>query len=157
MAQALSGAYVEVATVTNYDQTDESETVIGQTTEDIEISRDTENAEWQEHGNKQTQRAELFETADLTFSMIVTDDQQNLIDAGIVDQSTGRVQTGVSHEAVYVKIFQDETATTPAAVYEMLDTQFNYETTNLPLNGIGMVEVTGWINGDHGYKQDYGA
>lgn len=157
MATALSGAYVDIAIVTGYDTVDEAETIIGQTTEDIEIERDTDTAEWQEHGNKQTQRTELFEAADMSFSMIITDDQQNLKDAGIVDATTGRIQTGVTHEAVYVKVFTDETATTPSAVYEMLDVQFNYETTSLPLDGIGMVEVTGWINGEHGYKQDYGA
>lgn len=155
MAQALSGAYVDIAIVSNYDQTDEAETIIGQTTEDIEVERDTETAEWNEHGTKQTQREELFETSDLTFSMIITDDQQNLMDAGIVDSSTGRIQTGVQHEAVYLKVFADETASSPAAVYEMIDVQFNYQNTSLPLDGIGMVEVAGWINGAHGYKQDY--
>jgi hypothetical protein len=152
MAEALSGAYSEIAVVEDYDG-EETETILTQTTDDIEIERDTEDAEWNEHRNKQTQRRELFESADLSFSMIVTDDQENLQDAGLIDDDTGRIRSGTRHEAVYVHVYRDENDDDPAATYEMLDVQFKYENTNLPMDDIGTVEVTGWINGPHGYQQ----
>lgn len=156
MAESLSGAYAEIAVVEGYGDT-ETETVIGQTTDDIEISRDTEDAEWNEHNNKQTQRKELFESADLTFSMIVTDDQQNLMDAGIISSTDGRVQGGSQHSAVYIHIYAEDGDDTPAATYEALDVRFKFETATLPMDDIGTVETTGWINGPHGFSQDYGA
>lgn len=150
----LQGAFLEIAVVTNYgDATTEAETVLGQTTEDVEIERDTEDAEWQEHNDPNTKRRELHSANDLTFEAIVTDDQKNLIDAGILDATTGRVRRNVEHEAVYIHVYEHPTSDVPAATYEMLNVQFKFETMSLPLDGPGTVEITGWINGEHGFQR----
>lgn len=149
----LQGAFLEIAVVTNYDAVEETETVLGQTTEDVELERDTEDAEWQEHNDPNTKRRELHSANDLTFECIVTDDQQNLIDAGILDATTGRVKQNVEHEAVYIHVYESPTDAEPTATYELLNTQFKFETMTLPLDGPGTVEITGWVNGGHGFKR----
>lgn len=148
----LTGAFLEMAVVTDYDTASETETLIGQTTEDVEIERDPSAIEWQEHSNARTQRKEGFETADASFSMLVTDDQQNMKDAEVIG-SDGRVQRNVTHEAVYFHLYERPSDTDPAATYEMLDGQFVIETITFPLEDPAMSEVAVWINGEHGFKQ----
>ena len=148
MSPALTGAFLDIVVVENLDDsTNETETIIGQTTDDIEVERDTEDAEWQEHNNDVMQRKELAASQDLSFSMIITDDRQNLQDAGLLD-ADGAIKKNVVHEAVRLNIFNDPSDAEPSTVFELRDTQFKYETTDLPIDGVGVVEVTGWVNGD---------
>lgn len=145
---SLTGAFLDIVVVENYgDATNETETIIGQTTDDIEIERDTEDAEWQEHGNPRMQRKELAATQDVTFSMIVTEDRQNLKDAGMLT-AAGDIRRNVVHEAVRLNIFADPEDATPQTVFEMVDTQFKLENIELPIDDVSMVEVTGWIGGE---------
>lgn len=146
----LTGAFLEIAIVTDEGTTAETEVILSQTTEDVEIERDTDDADWNEHNNPRTQRRELFASVDLNFEMILTDSLQNLQDAGLLD-ANGRVQRNVQHELVRIYVYENPGDAAPAATYEMYDTQFKYEVTNLPLDGPGTAEVTGWINGDHGW------
>lgn len=148
----LTGAFLEMAVVTDYDTASETETLIGQTTEDVEIERDPSAIEWQEHSNPRTQRVEGHETADASFSMLVTDDQQNMTDAGVLD-GNGRVQRNVVHEAVYFHLYERPSDTTPATTYELLDAQFVIENVAFPLEDPAMAETSVWINGEHGFKQ----
>lgn len=146
MSPALTGAFLDIVTVQNLGTTSETETIIGQTTDDIEVERDTEDAEWQEHNNEVMQRKELAASQDLSFSMIITDDRQNLQDAGLLD-ANGNIKRNVVHEAVRLNIFQDPSDAAPSTVFEMQDTQFKFETADLPIDGVSVVEVTGWVNG----------
>lgn len=149
----LTGAYLEIAVVSIDDsgtEPVETETVLSQTTEDVEIERDTDDADWNEHNNPRTQRRELFASVDLTFEMILTDGLQNLQDAGVLD-ANGRVQRNVNHDRVDIHVYENPGDSTPAATYQCENTQFKYEVTNLPLDGPGTAEVTGWINGEHGW------
>lgn len=148
----LTGAFVEIAVVENYGEAGEAETVIGQTTEDIETERDVSEIEWQEHNDPSTKRREGFETATTSFSMLVTDDQQNMKDANILNAS-GRVQRNIQHDAVYIHAYENETQTDPSATYEMLDAQFVIQNVNWPLEEAAVAETEIWVNGGHGFKQ----
>lgn len=149
----LTGAFLELAVVTDYDAAGESETIIGQTTEDVEIERDVSEIEWNEHGDPITKRREGFEAATATFSMLVTDDQQNMTDASVIG-ADGRPQRNIEHEAVYIHLYPNESASSPDATYELVDAQFVIETITFPLEEAAMAETAIWINGEHGYKQD---
>lgn len=152
MAEVLTGAFLEIAAVTDYDTASETETIIGQTTEDVETERDVSEIEWQEHGNARTQRREGFETATTSFSMLVTDDQQNMKDANVID-ADGRTVRNQSHEAIYIHAYTNEAATDPAATYEILDAQMVIQNINWPLEEAAVAETEIWHNGEHGFKQ----
>lgn len=153
MAEALTGAFLDIIIVQGPDTTTPVETLLDRTTEDVEIERDPDEIDWQEHNNARTQRREGAETATMSFELVVTDDQQNLIDAGIMDPATGEAQRNVIHDQVLIEIYVAENAAEPAATYFANQVQFVYETTNLPIDDVGTVEVSGWIHGSHGYQQ----
>lgn len=148
----LTGAFLEIAVVTDYDQAGESETLIGQTTDDVEIERDVSEIEYNIHGDPFTKRKEGFEAATATFSMIVTDTQQNMDDAEVIG-ADGRPLRNKEHEAVYIHAYPNAAASSPDATYEMLDAQFVMETINFPMEEAATAETAVWINGEHGFKQ----
>ena len=155
MATVLTGAFLEISVVEDYGD-EETVTTIGMTTEDVEIERDPEEIEWNEHGNPRTQRREGFESADMNFSMIVTDEQENLENAEVM--ADGEVQRNVIHEAVYIDLYErpgdmDE-ENGHAARYVCEETQFVLENVNFPMDEPGIAEVTGWIHGSHGFGLD---
>lgn len=151
MAEALTGAFLDIAVVENPGGTDETETLLSRTTEDVEIERDPNELDWTEHGNPRTQRREGQETGTITFQLIVTDDQQNLIDAGILDDQ-GNILRNVIHPEIRVHVYRNENDTDPVATYFAEETQFVYETTTFPIEGVATVELSGWIHGNHGYS-----
>lgn len=152
MAESLTGAFLDIAVVEGYDSTEEVEILLDRTTEDVEIERDPEEIDWGEHGDARMKRREGQEATDITFEMVVTDDQQNLIDAGILGED-GAIRRNVIHEAVRIHIYVNANDEEPAATYFAEEVQFVYETTNLPLDDVGTVEMTGWVHGDHGYER----
>ena len=151
MSTVLTGAFLEISVVEDYEESEEEEHIIGQTTEDVEIERDPEEIEWNEHGNPRTQRREGFESADLNVSMIVTDDRDNLETAEVLDED-GQVRRNVQHEAVYIHLYERPTDDEPATTYVCEDTQFVLENVNFPMDDPGIAEVIGWINGNHGFE-----
>lgn len=149
-AVPLTGAWLEIAVVTDYDTASESETLLGFTTEDIEIERDPEEIEWSEHSNPNTQRREGFETATMTFNMIVVDDVSNFQDAEVID-ANGAFQRNVTHEAVYIHLYERPSDTTPAQTYYAEEVQFVIQNVSFPMDGPGQGELEGWIGGNHGF------
>lgn len=151
-AEPLTGAWLEIAVVTDYGQAGESETLIGGTTEDVEIERDIDEQEWNEHMKPTTQRREGFETSGLSFEMIVTDQLQNFQDIGVID-SDGAFRRNVTHEAIYIHVYLRPSDTTPEQTYYAEDVQFILEGITFPMDSPATGEVTAWINGDHGFDQ----
>lgn len=149
--EPLTGAWLEIAVVTDYGDTEEAETLLGATTEDVEIERDIEEIEWNEHSQPTTQRREGFETSGINFSMIVVDDMQNFQDAEVLD-ANGNFQRNVEHEAVYVHLYLRPSDTEPAQTYFAEEVQFVIEGVSFPMDSPGMGEMTGWINGNHGFQ-----
>lgn len=154
-SQALSGAFVRVLVVDNYgDATLETETLIDQTTEDIDVERDPEEIDFNVHGNARTQRIEGHETVSSSFEMIVTADGGNLQDANMLD-ANGNIRRNVMHDAVRIKWYHSEAdmeAGNAARVWYGRDAQFVFETINIPQDGVSTVETAIWVNGDHGFE-----
>lgn len=155
MSQALSGAFVEVLVVENYgDDTTETETVLDQTTEDIEVERDPEEIDFNVHGNSRTQRIEGHETVTTSFEMIVTSDGGNLQDANMLD-ANGNIRRNVKHDAVRIKWYANEAdmeAGNAARIWYGRSAQFVFETMNVPIDDISTIETSIWIDGDHGFE-----
>lgn len=154
MAETLTGAFLDIAVVSNPGTVDETETLLTRTTEDVEVERDPEEIDWAEHGNARMQRREGQETTTLTFEMVMTDTQQNLIDAGILNVD-GSIRRNVIHDEVRVHVYLNEAdmqAGTVASTWFGQDTQFVFETMTLPTDDVSTVEVAGWVHGPHGFS-----
>lgn len=151
MSPALTGAFIDITVVENLGETDEQEFLINQTTDDIELERDSEDAEWQEHNVEVMQRMELATSIDLTFMMILTDDRENLETAGVIN-SEGRVMRNVVHEAVRVHVFAGPFDDEPSTTYQAEDTQFKIEGFEFPIDDVATVEIIGWVNGDQFFQ-----
>lgn len=147
--------FVEIVVVENYgDATTETETVLDETTEDIEVERDPDELDYNVHGNPRTQRMEGHETTTTSFEMIVTDDGGNLQDAGMLG-ADGEILRNVRHEAVRIKFYKTEAdmdADTPARVWYGEDAQFVFETLNVPIDDISTIETSIWVHGNHGFE-----
>lgn len=150
MSTALTGAYAEIVIVTDYGVTGEAETILTKTTEDIEMDRDPEEIDWVEHGNPRTQRREGAEASTGSFAMIVTDDGQNLADAGMLDPTTGEILRNVIHDAVRVYLYENEAdmnAGTHADVWTFEEAQFVFQTLTVPIDDIATIDTEVWVHG----------
>lgn len=151
MSTPLTGAFVEIVVVSEYGTASETETILSKTTEDIEIDRDPSEIDWVEHGNPRSQRREGAESSTGTFSMILTDDNQNLIDAGLLDSTTSEILRNVIHDAVRLYIYEDaadmDTADGHAAVWTYEEAQFVFTTQNVPIEDVATIETEMWVHG----------
>lgn len=150
MSTALTGAFVEIVVVDNYGTVDETETILSKTTEDIEIDRDPEEIDWVEHGNPNTQRREGAESSTGSFELVLTDDNQNLIDTGMLDDTTNEVLRNVIHDAVRLYIYAnnaDMEAGTESAVWTYEEAQFVFLTQNIPIDDVATIETEMWVHG----------
>lgn len=148
-ATPLTGAFVEIVVVTDYGQTGEAEVVLDHTTEDIELERDPEAIDWIEHGNPRTQRREGAEETTGTFSMVVTDQGQNLIDAGMLDETTDEILRNVIHGAVRLYLYENQAeleADNHADVWTFEEAQFVFQTLTVPIDDISTIETEMWVH-----------
>lgn len=147
----LTGMFVEIRIVDDYGTTEEVETVLHRTTEDIETDRDPDEIDWVEHGNAKTQRREGAEATTTTFELITTAEGENLEDTGMLDPETGKLLRNVIHEAVRIYIFENEAdmdTDDNAAVRTYEDSQFVFMSEELPQDGVGTIETEMWVHGE---------
>ena len=78
MSEVQTGAFVEIMVVDEYGEAGEEEVKIDETFEDIEFDRSPDAIDWVQHGDPRTKRREGAEETTGSFSMLVTDDGQNL-------------------------------------------------------------------------------
>lgn len=155
MAETLTGAFLDISIVEIAEDGTETETLLTRTTEDVEVERDPNEIDWGEHGNPRRQRREGQETTTMTFSMVLTDDQQNLQDAGIVN-SEGQVRRNVIHDEVRVYVYLNEAdmeTDNVALEYYAQESQFVFETMTLPMEDVSVIETPVWVHGEHGFRQ----
>jgi hypothetical protein len=92
LADALSGAFVEIALVTDLGQASESETIIGYTKGETTVSKETTDMEVNFHESEYTQRFRQHESITLEFTTHWIKDMPQLQTLGLVD-SNGVPQT----------------------------------------------------------------
>lgn len=161
MAETLTGDLIEPWLVENPDNEPDatedprSETYIGGTTDDIEIERDPNTADWTEHMKEQVQRRELQDSGELTLVFTLQTELDNLVDAGIVVEDTDRgiytAQKNVRHDAIEFDVWARKTDAEPAQTYRCYDVQPVVESIPMEIEGTITVETTWWLMDDHGW------
>jgi hypothetical protein len=87
LADALSGAFIEVALVTDLGDATESETIIGYTKGETTVSKETTDMEVNFHESEYTQRFRQHESITLEFMTHFIADMPQLQTMGLVDGS----------------------------------------------------------------------
>lgn len=154
----LDGSRVEIAAVEEPDNEEERvETLIGATTDSIEIERDPEEASWQEHMNPYTQRREMQEEGEVTTVFLLTSTLDNLIDANLYeedeDRGLYRPAKNVQLDALEFHIYdphQDEVQQT----YRCYGAQPVVESIEMDIQEPIDLDAAFWLQDDHGFVAD---
>lgn len=151
----LSGDRVEMWEVTSPDDdTNRTETYIGATTENIEIERSPNTADWPEHMNDFLQRRELQEEGEMTTTFLLTATMDNLVDAGVYEEN---VDLGIYEparnnrlDAVEFDVY-DPHEDVVQQTYRAYEAQPLVETIDMDIEGPITVETTFWLQAEHGW------
>lgn len=151
---ALTGAFLDLVVVEDLDGEEEQETPIGMTTGDIEMERDSEEAEFQIHNDGTMKRIELATALDLEFEMVLTDDRENLHNVGLIDEDgDGTVNRNVQHDSLRIVAYdspQDGSGEGLEAdtVVDCTEAAFMLEGFDWPIDDVATIPIIVWINGD---------
>lgn len=97
LADALSGAFVEIALVTDLGDAGETESIVGYTTGETSVSKETTDMEVSFHESKYTQRFRQHESITIEFMTTFVKEMPQLETLGIVD-SNGVPQTDTEQD-----------------------------------------------------------
>lgn len=144
--QALTGAFIQFAVVTDLGTTTETESIIGFTMGETNLSREPTNSEFNFHEARLTYRADLHEALTVEFVTAVVDNHSPLETMGIIDAS-GNYQGAQSVDLrVYVYDQVPADATSAGAVVELTNTELGFGEMSLPQDG-SETTMTGKVNG----------
>lgn len=154
----LTGDRVEMYAVTDpLDDQARSETLIGATTDNIEIERSPNSADWAEHMNDFMQRRELQEEGEMTAVFLLTATLDNLVDANVYEEDADneiyRPRRNYRHDAVEFDVY-DPDEEVVQQTYRALDAQPVVETIDMDIEGPVVVECLFWLQGAHGWVSD---
>lgn len=127
----LTGAFIEVAEVTNLGATDESETIVGNTTADVEISKDQDTASANKHSQRRSVRKRTYNRIDITFPALLVPGVAQLETLNIVD-TNGEEVYGTPWEAARIHIYDQEGDSSPTQSFEFEDVEPDWDSINLP-------------------------
>lgn len=108
--ESLTGDFIGIAIVKQYQTPNESEEIVGQTFDEVTISPEYEEAETPYHENAITQVRRKHYTLTIEFLMAAIADQPQLATIGTHDDA-GNITGGtgvVEHEAIRIYIYDNE-------------------------------------------------
>ncbi|GGL55161.1 hypothetical protein [Halocalculus aciditolerans] len=143
----LTGAFIEIAKVTDLGATGESETVVGNTTADVSISKDQTNSETNKHSQRRSVRTKTYNTLDIEVPALLVPGASQLETMGVVD-SDGEEIYGDVWDACRIHIYDKEpaTASSPAQTFEFENVEWDWSEISLP-EDYGEISFTGWVHG----------
>lgn len=141
----LTGAFIEVAQVTNFGTVDEAETIVGSTTSDVSITNNQDRAETEKHSQRRRVSKPTYNDVELEVPWLLTPGAPQLEEFGIVD-SNGEEQYAVAWEAARIHVYDQEGDSSPAQTFEFEDTEWDFSDLTL---GSDFAEgsVTGIVHG----------
>lgn len=149
--ESLTGDFIGIAIVKEYQTTNESEEIVGQTFDEVTISPEYEEAETPYHENAVTQVRRKHYTLTIEFMMAAIADQPQLATIGTHDEA-GNIQggTGVAeHEAIRIYIYDNEPDFSQSAddAWEFRGCELSLGEINYAPGDPGEVPVTCNVNG----------
>lgn len=159
IGEALTGDLVEPWKVTNpLDEDAREEVYMGGTTDDIEIERDPNEADWPEHMREQMQRRELQEESELALVQTLRTNLNNLLDAGVVyydeEYEIYRPTKNERIDALELDIWDRINDDDPAQTYRCYDAQPVVTDIPIEIEGVITIEIVWWLMGPHGIVGD---
>lgn len=157
MGTVLTGDLIEPWAVTNpLDETTREETLIGGTGGDIEIERDPNVAEWEEHMNEFVQSKELQDTGELTIEFSLETELGYLLDAQLFYEDTDngiyRPNKNVILDGMEFACWDKVSDADPSVTYRCLQVRPQIETTfAASIDDRITLEATYHLMGPHGY------
>jgi hypothetical protein len=152
LADALSGAFIEVALVTDLGETSESETIIGFTKGETTVSKETTDMEVSFHESQYTQRFRQHETLTVEFMTQWVKDMPQLQTIGLVD-ANGEPQTD-SEQDVRLYVYPEDPNDAAGAdqVVELYRTEIDWGEGTLAGDN-SELPFTGYVNGGIKWQQ----
>jgi hypothetical protein len=149
--ESLTGDFIGIAIVTDYQTDTESEEIVGQTFDEVTISPEYEEAETPYHEEAVTQVRRKHYTLTIEFMMAAISGQPQLQTIGTHDES-GNVTGGtgvVEHEAIRVYIYDNEPDFSQSAddAWEFRGCEMSLGEINYAPGDPGEVPVTINVNG----------
>lgn len=146
LSDALSGAFIEIALVTDLGEASESETIIGYTKGETTVSNEGTDMEVNFHESKWTQRFRQHESITLEFMTHFVTDMPQLQTMGLVDASG--VPQGPTEQDVRLYVYPESPADASSAdqVVELYRTEIHWGEGTLAGDN-SELPCTGYCNG----------
>jgi hypothetical protein len=101
----ISGNFYEIAIVEKFDETDESETFLANTTAGFETTHEKGSFSVNPSNGRVVYEASTHVTLGISFSSVYAPGMQPLVDAGIVDDSDGTVEYTPEVSAIRIYVY----------------------------------------------------
>ena len=142
----LTGAFLEIAEVTDLGEAEEEETIVGNTTTDVSIEYDQERAE----GNKHSQRRQLsrptYNSVTIEVPWLLTPGAEQMETFGIVDEN-GEEIIGDTWEACRIHVYDtDDFSEDPGQSFEFEQVEWEIEDFELG-EDFGEITMQGFVHG----------
>jgi hypothetical protein len=146
LADALSGAFIEVAIVTDLGQAGESESIVGYTKGETTVSKETTDMEVNFHESEYTQRFRQHEAITIEFMTQFVTDMPQLETLGIVD-SNGDPQVSQEQDVrLYIYAENPVDDTSAEQVIELFRTEIDWGEGTLAGDN-SELPFSGYVNG----------
>lgn len=145
----LTGAFLEIAKVTDLGAAGETEEIAGSTTADVTFEPDQERAEANKHSQRRSLSKPTYNTVEMEVPHLLTPGATELETFGFVD-SDGEEVYNTGWEACRIHIYDEEPAdgVDPAQSFEFEDVEWNLDSVELG-EDFGTVTGTGYVHGPY--------
>ena len=127
-------------------------TVLGFTTDDVELSVDEDEASAEGHASRRRIRSRTYNEAALTFSSFVEGTMETLDQLGIIDTANdGKLQfteDARTADAIFLRVFDDEEDAAPELVHRFDEVEFHVPDGVTYPSDFATMGLEGWIHGD---------
>lgn len=145
----LTGAFLEIAKVTDLGQAGEAEEIAGSTTADVTLEPDQERAEANVHSQRRTKSKATYNMVEMEVPHLLTPGAEELETFGFVD-AQGEEQYNTAWEACRIHIYDvpPDEAGDPQLTVECEDVEWNLDSLELG-EDFGTVTGTGIVHGPY--------
>lgn len=147
----LSGAFLEIAKVTDPDGTSPTVVTLGFTTDDVVLSIDEDEASTEKHSDRRRLRRRTYNEAAITVTSLVEATLETLDETGIIDTaSDGALQfdsTSRTWDACLVRVFENESDASPTLVHRFDEVEWHLPDGITHPSDFSTAGLEGWIHG----------
>jgi len=146
LADALSGAFIEIALVTDLGETSETESIVGYTKGETTVGKESTDMEVNFHESQYTQRFRQHESITIEFMTQFIADMPQLETLGLVD-SNGVPQSDTEHDVrLYIYPEAPDKASGADQVIELYRTEIDWGEGTLAGDN-SELPFSGYVNG----------